>query len=134
MIVNDKGDNIAPQKVEGMLTLQPEIAQAMVTGDKRPYVVGLIVPDAEWALEWARANDEKFDLNALQELPAFRNAVRAAVDRTNADLSVIEKVRQFAFADEAFSIENEEMTPSMKIRRHKIRERYQERVDGLYRG
>jgi long-chain acyl-CoA synthetase len=134
MIVNDKGDNIAPQKVEGMLTLQPEIAQAMVSGDKRPYVVGLIVPDAEWALEWARANGEKFDLKALQELPAFKNAVRAAVDRTNADLSVIEKVRQFAFADEAFSIENEEMTPSMKIRRHKIRERYQERVDGLYRG
>ncbi len=134
MIVNDKGDNIAPQKVEGMLTLQPEIAQAMVTGDKRPYVVGLIVPDAEWALEWARANGEKFDLKALQELPAFKNAVRSAVDRTNADLSVIEKVRQFAFADEAFTIENEEMTPSMKIRRHKIRERYQERVDGLYRG
>ncbi len=134
MIVNDKGDNIAPQKVEGMLTLQPEIAQAMVSGDKRPYVVGLIVPDAEWALEWARANGEKFDLKALQELPAFKNAVRAAVDRTNADLSVIEKVRQFAFVDEAFSIENEEMTPSMKIRRHKIRERYQERIDGLYRG
>lgn len=134
MIVNDKGDNIAPQKVEGMLTLQPEIAQAMVSGDKRPYVVGLIVPDAEWALEWARANGEKFDLKALQELPAFRNAVRAAVDRTNVDLSVIEKVRQFAFADEAFTIENEEMTPSMKIRRHKIRERYQERIDGLYRG
>ena len=134
MIVNDKGDNIAPQKVEGMLTLQPEIAQAMVSGDKRPYVVGLIVPDAEWALEWARANGEKFDLKVLQELPAFKNAVRAAVDRTNTDLSVIEKVRQFAFADEAFTIENEEMTPSMKIRRHKIRERYQERVDGLYRG
>ena len=134
MIVNDKGDNIAPQKVEGMLTLQPEIAQAMVSGDKRPYVVGLIVPDAEWALEWARANGEKFDLVALQQLPAFKNAVRAAVDRTNADLSVIEKVRQFAFADEAFTIENEEMTPSMKIRRHKIRERYQERIDGLYRG
>ena len=134
MIVNDKGDNIAPQKVEGMLTLQPEIAQAMVSGDKRPYVVGLVVPDAEWALEWAHANGEKFDLKALQELPAFKNAVRAAVDRTNADLSVIEKVRQFAFADEAFTIENEEMTPSMKIRRHKIRERYQERVDGLYRG
>jgi long-chain acyl-CoA synthetase len=134
MIVNDKGDNIAPQKVEGMLTLQPEIAQAMVSGDKRPYVVGLIVPDAEWALEWARANGEKFDLAALQQLPAFKNAVRAAVDRTNADLSVIEKVRQIAFADEAFTIENEEMTPSMKIRRHKIRERYQERIDGLYRG
>ncbi len=133
MIVNDKGDNVAPQKIEGMLTLQPEIAQAMVSGDKRPYVVGLIVPDAEWALEWARANDEKFDLKALQDLPAFKNAVRAALDRTNKDLSVVEKVKNFAFSDEAFSIENEEMTPSMKIRRHKIRDRYQERIDGMYR-
>jgi len=133
MIVNDKGDNVAPQKLEGMLTLQPEIAQAMVSGDKRPYVVGLIVPDPEWAVEWARANDEKFDLARLQNLPAFRNAVRAAIDRVNGELSVIEKVRQFAFADAPFSIENEQMTPSMKIRRHKIREAYGARLDALYR-
>ncbi|HQS70280.1 MAG TPA: long-chain fatty acid--CoA ligase, partial [Novosphingobium sp.] len=133
MIVNDKGDNVSPQKIEGMLTLQPEIAQAMVSGDKRPYIVGLIVPDPEWALAWARAQGETFDFKALQDLPAFRNAIRAAVDRVNKDLSVIEKVRQFAFADEAFSIDNEEMTPSMKIRRHKIRERYSARVDALYK-
>ncbi len=134
MIVNDKGDNIAPQKIEGMLTLQPEIAQAMVSGDKRPYLIGLVVPDAEWAVAWAKEQGEKFDLRTLQQLPAFKTAVRAAVDRVNKDLSVIEKVRQFAFADEAFTIENEEMTPSMKIRRHKIRERYKDRLDGLYKG
>ena len=134
MIVNDKGDNISPQRVEGMLTLQPEIAQAMVAGDKRPYLVGLIVPDAEWALAWARAQDEKFDLRALQQLPSFRAAIRAAIDRVNADISVIEKVRQFAFADEPFAIDNEEMTPSMKIRRHKLKERYGARLDGLYKG
>ena len=134
MIVNDKGDNVAPQKLEGMLTLRPEIAQAMVSGDKRPYVVGLIVPDAEWALEWAKANDIRFDMAELQALPAFRSAVRAAIDAVNQDLSVIEKVRQFAFADEPFGIENEEMTPSLKIRRHKIRERYGDRMDALYRG
>ncbi len=134
MIVNDKGDNISPQKVEGMLTLQPEIAQAMVSGDKRPYVVGLIVPDLEWALDWACASGEHFDMAALQDLPAFRTAIRAAIDRVNADLSVIEKVRQFAFADEPFAIDNEELTPSLKIRRHKIRERYGARLDALYRG
>jgi long-chain acyl-CoA synthetase len=134
MIVNDKGDNISPQKLEGMLTLQPEIAQAMVSGDKRPYVVGLIVPDAEWALDWAREAGEHFNIAALQDLPAFRAAIRAALDRVNADLSVTEKVRQFAFADEPFAITNEELTPSMKIRRHKIRERYGARVDALYRG
>ncbi len=133
MIVNDKGDNVAPQKLEGMLTLQPEIAQAMVSGDKRPYVVGLVVPDTEWSIEWARANDEKFDMKALQDLPAFKSAVRAAIDRVNKDLSVVEKVRQFAFADEPFTIDNEELTPKQSIRRHKIKERYAERIDGLYK-
>jgi long-chain acyl-CoA synthetase len=133
LIVNDKGENIAPQKVEGMLTLQPEILQAMVSGDKRPYVVGLIVPDPEWTLEYCRAQDVKCDFAALNGNPQYRAAVRAAVDRVNADLSVTEKVRQFEFADEPFSIENGEMTPSMKIRRHVIRERYADRVNTLYK-
>jgi long-chain acyl-CoA synthetase len=134
LIVNDKGDNVAPQKVEGMLTLQPEILQAMVSGDKRPYIVGLVVPDPEWALEWARGQDMKYDFKALQGNPQFRSAVRAAIDRVNKDLSVTEKVRQFEFADEPFAIENGEMTPSMKIRRHVIRDRYKERLDGMYKG
>ncbi|NOW45513.1 long-chain acyl-CoA synthetase [Novosphingobium sp. SG751A] len=135
MIVNDKGDNISPQKLEGMLTLQPEIAQAMVFGDKRPYIVGLIVPDAEWSREWAVVNGHHgADVRALQELPSFRGAIREAVDRVNRDLSVIEKVRQFTFADEPFAIDNEEMTPSLKIRRHKLKERYGARLEGLYKG
>ncbi|WP_299310073.1 AMP-dependent synthetase/ligase [uncultured Croceicoccus sp.] len=134
MIVNDKGDNIAPQRVEGMLTLEPEIAQAMVTGDRKPYVVALIVPDAEWAAEWGRAHDRDGEWREWTEDAAFRAAIRDALDRVNAHLSVIERVRGFAFADEAFSIENEEMTPSLKIRRHKIRDRYGSRTDALYRG
>ncbi|QQN74674.1 long-chain fatty acid--CoA ligase [Croceicoccus sp. YJ47] len=134
MIVNDKGDNIAPQRVEGMLTLEPEIAQAMVTGDRKPYVVALIVPDAEWAAEWGRAHDRDGEWREWTEDAAFRAAIRDALDRVNAHLSVIERVRGFAFADEAFSIENEEMTPSLKIRRHKIRDRYGNRTDALYRG
>ncbi len=133
LIVNDKGDNIAPQKVEGMLTIQPEILQAMIAGDKRPYMVGLIVPDPEWALEWSREEGMPYDFIKLQADPAFKSAVREAVDRVNKDLSVIEKVRRFEFADEPFAIENEELTPSMKIRRHVIRERYQERMDALYK-
>lgn len=133
LIINHKGDNIAPQKIEGMLTLQPEILQAMVSGDKRPYIVGLIVPDPEWAVEWARGQDIKFDFTELQANPQFRAAVRAAVDRVNADVSVTEKVRQFEFTNEPFSIENGEMTPSMKIRRHIIRERYTARVNAMYK-
>ena len=132
IIVNDKGDNVAPQKLEGMLTLQPEIAQAMVSSDKRPYMVALLVPDAEWAVEWARANGEKFDMAALQDLPAFRSAVKEAVERTNEQLSVTEKIRKFAFADAPFSVDNDQLTPTLKIRRPFIRAAYQDRLDALY--
>ncbi|QHL89824.1 AMP-binding protein [Sphingomonas changnyeongensis] len=134
LIVNDKGDNVSPQKVEGMLTLQPEILQAMVYGDRRPYLVGVIVPDPEWTAEWAVANDYKCDFSALSDNPAYRQALMAAVDRVNRDLSVIEKVRRIIVADAPFSIENEQLTPSMKIRRHVLKQAYGERLDALYRG
>ena len=116
ILVNDKGDNVSPQRIEGMLTLQPEIAQAMVYGDRRPHLVALIVPDPEIA--------GTSDLHAR---------LQRAIDRVNADLSVIEKMRRFILADEAFSIENEQLTPSMKIRRHVISAVYGERLDALYR-
>jgi long-chain acyl-CoA synthetase len=132
LIVNDKGDNVSPQKVEGMLTLQSEIGQAMVHGDRRPYLVGLIVPDAEWTREWAAAQGVAVESAAAH--PAYLAALRAAVDRVNDDLSVIERVRRFILADEPFTIENEQMTPSMKIRRHVIRKVYAERLDALYKG
>jgi long-chain acyl-CoA synthetase len=133
LIVLDKGDNVAPQRVEGMLTLQPEISQAMVTGDRRPYVVGLIVPDAEWTAEWCKEKGKTNDPTVLREEAAYVKAISAAVDRVNADLSVIEKVRRFILADEPFSVDNQQMTPSIKIRRHVIKEIYGERLDALYR-
>ncbi|WP_114952929.1 AMP-dependent synthetase/ligase [Sphingosinicella terrae] len=133
IIVLDKGDNVAPQKVEGMLTLQPEILQAMVVGDKRPYLVGLIVPDPEWSAEWCAANRRSCDFERMKTDPDFVRAVAAAVDRVNAELSVIEKVRRFIISDEPFSVENEQLTPSIKIRRHVIKDIYGERLDALYR-
>jgi long-chain acyl-CoA synthetase len=133
LIILDKGDNVAPQRVEGMLTLQSEIAQAMVSGDRRPYLVGLIVPEADWTAEWAKANGKANDYAALREDPAFHRALTAAVDRVNRELSVIEKVRSFILADAPFTVENEQLTPSVKIRRHVLRAVYGERLDGLYR-
>ena len=118
IIVNDKGDNVAPQRIEGLLTLEPEIAQATVWGDKRPYLVGLIVPDAEAAA--GRSAEEVHRL------------VSAAVDRINKGLSTPEKVRRVLIADEPFTIENGELTPSLKTRRHVLRVRYGERLDALY--
>ena len=133
LIVNDKGDNVSPQKIEGMLTLQPEILQAMVTGDKRPHLVGLVVPDPEWLIDWAMANDEAPDIAVLVALPDVHRAVQGAVDRVNRDLSVIEKVRRVELTADAFTVDNEMLTPSLKIRRHKIREMYGARLDALYK-
>jgi long-chain acyl-CoA synthetase len=134
IIVNDKGENVSPQKVEGMLTLQPEIFQAMVSGDKRPHLVGLIIPDPEWAVEWAQTNGEPYDLKALCDLPAFRTAIMAAVDRVNTQVATTEKVRKITLTPDAFTTDNEMLTPSLKIRRHVIRQVYGERIDGLYKG
>ncbi|MCW2368698.1 AMP-dependent synthetase/ligase [Sphingobium sp. B11D3D] len=133
LIVNDKGDNVAPAKLEGMLTLQPEIGQVMVHGDRRPHIVALIVPDPDWLKTWAQAQGKQADLAALREDPVLHGAIRAAVDRVNIDLSVIEKVRRFALADEPFTIDNEMLTPKQSIRRHVIRARYQARLDALYK-
>jgi len=116
LIVNDKGDNVSPQRIEGMLTIQPEIAQAMVYGDRKPHLVALLVPDPEIASE-----------------PDVQQRLQRALDRVNADLSVIERVRRFITADEAFTIENEQLTPSMKIRRHVIGKAYGERLEALYK-
>ena len=134
IIVNDKGENIAPQKIEGMLTLCTEIHQAMVIGDKRPHLVGLIVPDPDWALHWARENDEDFDLARLCQLPAFHKAVTAAVDGVNASLSVTEKVRRVMLIPDPFTAENGMLTPSIKIRRHMIKGLYGAQLEALYGG
>lgn len=133
LIINDKGENVAPQKVEGMLTLQPEIGQAMIAGDRRPYMVALIVPDAEWTAEWCAKSGTGCNRAALDDDLDFRGAISAAIDRVNRDLSVTERIRRFIIADEPFAIENQQLTPSLKIRRHVLREVYGERLDALYR-
>jgi len=132
IIVNSGGDNISPQRVEGFLTLEPEIAQAMVIGDKRPYLVALIVPDETAVADWAKAAGQEPDPALAMADPAFKAKIGEAVKRATAGLSVIERVRHFAFADEGFTIANEELTPSLKIRRHIIKARYGERLEKLY--
>lgn len=134
LIINDKGENVAPQKVEGMLTLQPEIVQAMIAGDRRPYMVAVIVPDPEWTQEWCAANGAACRDASLAQNSDYRTAIGQAVERVNKDLSVTERIRRFILADEPFAIENEQLTPSLKIRRHVIRGVYGERLDALYRG
>ena len=131
IIVNSGGDNISPQRIEGLLTMEPEIHQAMVMGDARPHLVGLLVPDRDWMRAWAEENGK--DAGGLSDDGDFLAALGAVLGRVNDGLSVIERVRRIIVADEAFTIENGLMTPTLKLRRFRITEIYGDRLEALYR-
>jgi long-chain acyl-CoA synthetase len=132
IIVNSGGDNVSPQRIEGILTVEPEIAQVMVYGDRRPHLVALIVPDEDFASAWATENNKDGDLAALIGDTDFIKTIGEAVDRVNRKLSVIERVRKFVLTAESFAIDNRMLTPSMKIRRHIIKEKYGNALETLY--
>ena len=132
IIVLSGGDNVSPARVEGFLVLQPEIAQAMVHGDKHPHLVALIVPDEEFAREWSAANGASAEISELANNAAFHKALVGVVDRVNGSLSPLEKIRRIALLPEGFTIDNGLLTPSMKIKRHKIREKWGQNIAKLY--
>ena len=119
IIVNSGGDNIAPGRVEALLTIEPEIEQAMVDGDKRPWLSAVIVPSDELR-------------NIASSPDTLYTMVSEAVDRANSRLSQLERVRRFIIADEPFSTENGLMTATLKVRRHVVREIYGDRIEALY--
>ena len=120
-IKNSGGEMISPARIEGYLTLEPEISQVMVFGDRRPYLVAVVVPDPEFVAAYVDG-EVPADLSALAADPGFTKAIGAAVNRVNLTLSPSERVRRFVVAAEAFTIANGQMTPTLKIKRHVIRE------------
>jgi long-chain acyl-CoA synthetase len=130
-IKNSGGEMISPARIEGYLTLEPEISQVMVFGDRRPYLVAVIVPDPEFLsglAPWATPED----LATLAADPGLTKAIGAAVSRVNQTLAPSERVRRFVIATEPFTIANGQMTPTLKIKRHVIRETYGAALDALY--
>src|SRR5688500_7122289 len=101
-------------------------------GDRQPHVVAVIIPDAEFVKDWAARNDAADDLGALVENSLFNRAVGAAVDRVNATLAPVERIRRFAVLPEGFTIDNAMLTPSLTLRRHKIRDRWADAIRRLY--
>ena len=127
MIVVSGGDNISPAKVEGVLSLEPEIGQIMVYGDKHPYLVALVVPDEAFVKS---QTDAGIGGDALVE--AVERSIDQAIDRANAKLSQLERVRRFAVVMEPFSVANGMMTPTMKIRRHVVKTLFGAQLEALY--
>jgi len=118
MIVNSGGDNIAPNRVEAEFLIQPEIAQIMVTGDKKPWLAAIIVLSEALKEQGSDAREE---------------AVKQAVARANSQLAGFERVRKFIIADEDFTIENNRMTPTLKVKRHILLSLYHDQLEALYR-
>ena len=114
------------------MTFEPEIAQAMVVGDKSAYLVAVLVPDEECIAAAAKAAGVPPRLADLTETPELRAALTAAVGRANESLSTIERVRHFIVAETPFTTDNGLMTPTLKTRRHAINAVYGDRLQALY--
>ena len=112
IIVSAGGDNISPAKIENMITNEPEIDQCMVYGDKKNYLVALIVPKKEFFREKDKINN--------------------VIENINKKLTLVEKIKRIQLIDENFSIENGLMTPTMKVKRKKVTEKYKKELEKLY--
>ncbi len=132
IIVNSGGDNISPLRVESFLTLEPEIAQCMIYGDKHPHMVGVIVPSSDFISLWAHKHNTIPELSVLRNNEDFIADVYKIVEKANKHLSVIEKVRRIIIAKEPFSVDNEMLTPTLKVRRNQIKANYETELLALY--
>ena len=112
IIVSAGGDNISPAKIENMITNEPEIDQCMVYGDKKNYLVALVVPSKDFLHEKEKINN--------------------VIEKINKKLTLLEKIKKIQLIDENFSIENGLMTPTMKVKRKKVTEKYKDQLEKLY--
>ncbi|MEU3947887.1 AMP-dependent synthetase/ligase [Streptomyces sp. NPDC029526] len=136
MIITSTGKNVSPALVENALKEHPLIGQAMVHGDNRSYLVALLVLDAEGAPAWAAAHGVEADggLAGLVEHPEVRAEVDRAVAAANARLNRTEQVKRYELLAEEWGPATGELTPSLKMRRRIIRDKYADRISGLYEG
>ncbi|MDI6104418.1 AMP-binding protein [Actinoplanes sp. NEAU-A12] len=135
LIINSSGKNISPAQIENLLRAHPLIAQAVAVGDRRPYVTALIVLDEEIAPLWAGARGlSARTIAELAEDPALNAEIGAAVAAANAKLSRPEQVKTFRVLPRGWTPESGELTPTLKLRRRIIQERYADEIGALYRG
>ena len=132
IIVNAGGDNISPSRVEEKLNIEPEISQSMVYGDFKNYLVAIIVPDKEQALLWAKNNNKENSLSTLVKDEDYNKTIKEIISKVNNNLSSIEQVRKFILIDHEFTIENDMMTPTMKVKRYKIKSVFGDQLENLY--
>ena len=133
LIITSAGKNIAPAQIENLLRAHPLIAQAVAIGDRRPYVTALVVLDEEVAPAWAAARGvTATDLATVAGSPVMRAEIQAAVDAANERLARPEQIKTFHILPRSWTPETGELTPTLKLRRRIIVDRYEHEIATMY--
>ena len=132
ILVTAGGKNVAPQNIENELKTSKYVSQALVIGDKRPYVSALLTLDQAEVGRWAAENDVDGDPSTLASDPRVRELLQDAVDDTNRDRSRFEQVKRFAILPRDFTMEHGEITPTLKLRRRAVQENFASEIEALY--
>jgi long-chain acyl-CoA synthetase len=133
LIITAGGKNISPANVESYLKEHPLVGQALAYGDQKPYVTALVVLDGEVAPSWAKEHDVAYDrFDQLAEHPTVIREIQRAVDQANAHLARVEQVKKFRVLPYEWTADSEELTPTMKLKRRVIHEKYAAEIERLY--
>jgi long-chain acyl-CoA synthetase len=134
IIVLANGKNVAPVPIEEQLKTSPYIAEAVLFGDEQDVITALIVPQFERLREWAKMQGLLAQSDAeLVALTEVKQLMKQEIDRLTSHLAEFEKVRRFTLLDHPFSIETGELTPTLKVRRHFIKQRYAKELEAMRR-
>ncbi|HZK05864.1 MAG TPA: AMP-dependent synthetase/ligase [Actinomycetaceae bacterium] len=135
IIVTAAGKNVAPSVLEDPLRSHPIISQAVVVGDKQPFVAALITLDPETLPRWLETHDlPEMPVAEAAQNATVREHVQMAIDRANRKVSRAESIREFRILDEDFTIDNDMLTPTMKVKRKEVHENFGHVVDEIYAG
>ncbi len=136
LIISAGGKNMSPANIEATLkTSSPLIGQACCIGDARPYNTALIVLDADFAPAWAaKEGIEDTSLEALAAEPAVRDAVQGAIDGANGKLARVEQIKKFTIVAGDWLPGGDELTPTMKLKRKPIAEKFAGAIEAMYAG
>jgi len=134
LIVTAGGKNIAPQPIENVLKTNPYISNAVVVGDRRRFITALIVPNFEKIEEYAKfAKISYADRTELARNERVVSFLRSEIERTTPNLASYERIKKIAILDHEFNIDNDEITPTLKVKRNIIERKYQDLIEGLYK-
>ena len=132
ILVTAGGKNVAPQNIENDLKTSKYVSQALVVGDRRPYVAALITLDEQEIGRWAEAQGVDGDLGVLAGDRRVRALVQSVVDEVNGERSRFEQVKRFAILPRDFTMDEGEVTPTLKLRRRAVAEHFAAEIEGLY--